>query len=456
MMVIKIPYIRKSGHFEKAKRIGHVPIVENEFVKAELKTFHISHQEKIDEIPEDLIFNFKDEIDKCVLPKYIFSFDGSFQEVEVDENFPSTRLGYLQIAAVLVIMDEMLKQEKELFIDPSKLMDTIKDAITPMVFPGSNVRKNNCKNLIDSWRYGIYEIFKSYEIEDIQLLEIYMNLLRYSIDRISGDKIILKKCSATKKCNKNLLVPKEGCKCSNCGEDLYPTDALRVHEEVHDLQSNTGPLSRIMICLEHIYMIGYLDYLSNRRPDILSLTAFIIDGPLAIFGPQAWIHRAILNFINKHIYKPLSEKNFNYPLILGIEKTGNFAEHAEIISKFLKPQTLMLLTEDYIYKYILSSQKPESGEYGSETYYGQKFFYKTKKNQILTVTIPRKRKGPFTKELIEHPSLIKILNLLDNIGTIIYKDALIPVALAHSFASIPLKTGSKVLKILSQKELNVK
>ncbi len=454
--MIKIPYKRKTGSFEKAKGIGHVPIVESEFVKTELNSFHISHQEKINEIPEELMFDLKNEINESSLPKYIFSFDGSTQEVKLDENFPSTRLGYLQIAAVLVLMDEMLEQEKQQFIDPSKLKDIIKNFIQPMVFPGSNIRKKNCKDIFDSWRYGIYEVFKNNITEDIQVLDIYMKLLKYSADRSSGDKIFLKKCSATNKCNKGIIVPKEGCKCPGCNENLYPTDALRVHEEVQDLQPNLAPLNRIMSCLEHLYMIGYLEFLLNRRPDILKSTAFIIDGPLAIFGPQAWIHRAILNFLNKYVFKSLKEKNFDFPLILGVEKSGTFAEHAEVISKFLRPQTLMLLTEDYIYKYILSSQKPDSGEYGSETYYGQKFYYKNKKNQMLTVTIPREKKGPFTKDLINHPTLIRTLNLLDNIGTIIYKDALIPVALAHSFASIPLKTGTKVLKILSEKYLNLK
>ncbi len=454
--MIKIPYQRKTGSFERSKGIGHVPIIENELVKGELQTFHISHQEKVNELPQNLTLDLKDEIEKCGLPRYIFSFDGSTREVEIDEKFPSTRIGYLQIAAVLVLIDEMLEQEKQQFIDPSKLMDTIKEAIQPMVFPGANIRKKECNDLIESWRYGIYEIFKGYLIEEIPLLDIYMNLLKYSVDRISGDEVLLKKCSATKKCKKDISVPKEGCKCPECNKNLFPTDALRVHEEVHDLQSNSGPLNRIMSCLEHLYMIGYLEYLLNRRPDLLSLTAFIIDGPLAIFGPQAWIHRAILNFINEHIYKSLEEKNFEYPLILGIEKTGSFAEHAEIISNFLKPQTLMILTEDYIYKYILSSDKPQSGEFGSESYYGQKMYYKTKKNQILTITIPRKKKGPLTKEILKHPTLLRILNLLDHIGTILFKDALIPVALAHSFASIPLKTGSKVLKILSQKEVNIK
>lgn len=72
---------------------------------------------------------------------------------------------------------------------------------------------------------------------------------------------------------------------------------------------------------------------------------------------------------------------------------------------------------------------------------------------MLTVSIPIQKKGPYINDLINHPTLIRTLNLLDNINTIIYKDALIPVALVHSFTSIPLKTGTKVLKILSEKYL---
>jgi len=282
-MVINVPYQRKSGSFERAKGIGHVPIIENELVKGELKTFHISHQEKVENAPKDLIFNYKDEIKKATLPKYIFSFDGSATEVEVDEKFPSTRLGYVQIAAILILLEEMLQQEKEQFIDPSKLMDTIKNAIQPIVFPGANIRKKDCKDLVESWRYGVYEIFKNYQIEDVPVIDIYMNLLKYSVDRISGNDVLLKKCPSTRNCRTNISVPKEGCKCPGCNENLFPTDALRVHEEVHDLQSNSGPLNRIMSCLEHLYMVGYLDYLLNRRPDILSSTAFIIDGPSNIW-----------------------------------------------------------------------------------------------------------------------------------------------------------------------------
>ena len=453
--MIKFPYYRKSGAFERARGIGHVPIVQNEFVQKKLNDFKIVTTEPIEELPKDLIISLKDEIDKEELPDYIISFDGSNQEVAIDEKFPSTRIGYIQIGAVLVFLNEMLSQQNQQFVNPSIIKDTICESLQAMVLPGTNICERVCDNLINSWRFGIYEIFKEYQIEDIQLLDIYMNLVSYGIDRLKRNNVVLKKCSATKKCMRNILIPKEGRKCPKCNEILYPTDALRIHEEVHDLQSNVIPLNRTMNCLEHINLIGYLLYLINRRPDILSKIAFIIDGPLAIFGPQAWLHHAILNFINKYIYKNLEANNIEYPVIVGIEKTGNFAEHAEIISRFLEPQTVMILTEDYIYKYILSN-KPLSELYGSESYYGQKIFYKTKKGEILTVTIPKREKGPLTVDsLINHPVLLKTLHLLDNIGTMLYKDALIPIALAHSYVSIPLKTGSKVLKLLTKKGMNI-
>ena len=44
--------------------------------------------------------------------------------------------------------------------------------------------------------------------------------------------------------------------------------------------------------------------------------------------------------------------------------------------------------------------------------------------------------------------------LLERIGTGLYQNALIPVALAHSFASIPLRTGSKVLTLLTKELLS--
>ena len=93
-------------------------------------------------------------------------------------------------------------------------------------------------------------------------------------------------------------------------------------------------------------------------------------------------------------------------------------------------------------------------KYGRDTYYGQKFFYRTAQGQMLTLTIPKPNR-PITDphNPAHYPMMRDTLAFLDRIGTALYQDAVIPVALAHSFASIPLRTGSKVLRLLSQEFL---
>ncbi|MHA1269478.1 MAG: hypothetical protein ACTSPY_06780 [Candidatus Helarchaeota archaeon] len=457
--MVNFPYVSDSRRFEKAKRIGHVPIIKSDFIQKKLKDFHIITRKKIKDIPQDLIINLKNEIDEQELPDYIISFDGSESELVIDERFPSTRIGYIQIAAVLIYLNEMMNIEKSPLIDPFELKKTINESIYSIVLPGSNIREKICDNLKDSWRLCVFQLFNESSIENQTLLDIFWDLIQYSgisnpkYKKIFNNQVRLKKCPVNENCTGTIYVQKEGSICPSCNKKIYPIDVLRFQEELSPFQSNIRPLKRLMNLLEHLNLIGYLKYLIERQPEILSKIAFILDGPLALFGPQAWVHRAILNYINIKIFKSLSEKGINYPLVIGLEKTGNFAEHAETISKYLKPQTLMVLTEDYIYNYILSTKIPFSGIYGSETYYGQKFFYKTKTNQILTVTIPLLKKSKLSTDIISHPTLLRSLKLLDRIGTILYKDALIPIALAHSFASIPLGIGSKVLKLLSQEIL---
>lgn len=459
--MIQIPYLQDSGKLEKAKGIGHVPIINNEFVKKKLQDFHIITQKTVDKISDNLLFDLKNEIEPLTLPEYILSFDGSGSELQIDERFPSTRIGYIQIAAVLVYLTKMLDLEKNPFIDPVQLRQTSTESLFSLVLPGANIREKNCANLQDSWRLDIYQIFNEYVIENQRLLDIFWDLLKYSgfqdlkYQRLFNNNVRLNRCPANETCRNSIDIPVDGIKCPNCQSNIYPTDILRVHEEINPLQSNEGPLHRVMSLLEHINLIGYLRYLVSRRPETLRKMAFIVDGPLALFGPQAWFHRAIFHFINEHIYKTLQTKGIEYPIIIGIEKTGNFAEHAALISERLAPQTLMVLTEEYIYNYILSAKPPQSGIYGAETYYGQKLFYKTKTHQMLTLTIPLLKKEKLSTNVLKHPALLRTLKLLDHIGTRLYQDAVIPVALAHSFASIPLRIGSKVLKLLTEEFIDV-
>jgi hypothetical protein len=60
-----------------------------------------------------------------------------------------------------------------------------------------------------------------------------------------------------------------------------------------------------------------------------------------------------------------------------------------------------------------------------------------------------------TVKLAHYPSLDTAVGLLDRVGTMLYRNAVIPVAFAHNFASLPPGTGSQVLTYLAQDALGI-
>jgi len=454
-----MPYQTKRGTWERSRRLGHVPIVESEFVKNRLQSYRIHSNETVEDIADDLLVSAEDLPEPGPRTKWVLSFDGSSQEVAVREEYPSTRVGYMQVAGVLVHLEEMLSQSQQPFVDPAVIRSAARESLLSIVLPGSNVCREGVDTVRNSWRMEMFELFRDYDVEGQSILDLLFRLLKLGKrTSISGDKVVLGRCSASSSCSAtNIAIPKTPTKCPQCGGTLFPTDVLRVHEEVRELTANETALGRLMSVLEHIIMLCYLDYLFERRPSVLSSVAFIVDGPLALFGPQAPLKRSVLAYL-QFVAQKLEQRSYNPPVIVGIEKGGQFAEHAAQIADHIPTRTLMRLPNDYIFQRILTTRTPGAVAFGEDEYYGRKFFYKSAKGQMLTITVPCLDKTLLNQYQPDDPAcyttLPSTLALLDEVGTKLYEDAVIPIALAHSFASIPLKTGSKVLTLLSQEFLS--
>jgi hypothetical protein len=455
-----MPYKRKIGAWERARRLGHVPIVENELVKERLQSYRIHSNETVGDVADELLVSADDLPAPGVQAKWALSFDGSSQEVAVKEEFPSTRVGYIQVAGVLVYLQKMLSQSQHSFVDPAVIRRATQESLLSIVLPSSNVCRKQVDTVRDSWRVELFELFRDYKVEGQSLLDFYMRLLQTGgRTSASGDEVLLTRCSATKNCSAtNVAVSRNGhTRCPECNRHLFPTDSLRIYEEVQELNTNMTPLGRLRNVLEHIVMLSYLDYLFRRQPRVLSTVAFIIDGPLALFGPQAPLKRAIHDYLQL-VARELRRKNYGPPIVVGIEKGGQFAEHAAQIADYVPIRTLVRIPDGYIFERILTMRSATSSVFGEDTYYGRKFFYKSAQGQMLTITIPCLNEELLTQRPPHDPAcyvvLPSTLALLDQIGTKLYEDAIIPVALAHSFASIPLKTGSKVLTLLAREFLD--
>ncbi len=452
-----MPYKTARGDFEKARRLGHVPIVESAFVRAKLAKYRVFGTQSDVEFRDDLTVPADEIHRQQATPRWTISFDGSLNEVATREEYPSTRVGYIQVAGVLVHLDELLSQSRERLVDPAAVKAATSQSLISVVLPSSNVCRDDQDTVRDSWRAEIFDLFDEYEIEDVPLLDVLIEVLASGARATPSGEVMLEQCSATKLCEgKNIAVSRDGASCPSCGRHLYPTDILRIHEEVSELNSNATALGRLMNVLEHVSLMCYLSFLFHRQPRILGNVAFVLDGPLATFGPPAPIKRSFQAYL-RHIAHQLEQSNLALPVVFGVEKSGHFAEHAQEIVKFLPTRTLMRLPDDYIFQRVITSRAETVSSYGEDTYYGRKFFYKSASDQMLTITVPAYDESKLAATSSDDPAayatLSATLALLDEIGTKLYEDGLIPVALAHSYASIPLRTGSKVLTLLSRELL---
>jgi len=446
-----MPYGRGDA-YETAQRLGHVPIVENELVQEELEGFQtkeVNPEEAPIEDNSTLIDNLPNG---GTDPSFLLSIDGSLQEVPTNDDYPSNRIGFVQIAAVLTKLDLLDEQESERFVDPARVEELDNSSLQDIVLPSTNYVREDATTTSESWRRQIFETFKSREIEARTLLDIYFDIIQSDPRHLDEETIDIYRCP-------NPDCPTDGNEvhiashvenfgyCNECGIEVYPTDALRTHERVSENQPNQAAISAIMQVFEHLTMCAYLLYLSENHPERLSRVGFVIDGPLAIYDTPSWLHKPILQTIARVANKQ-EEQGYSPPIIVGIEKTGQFKDHAEQIKREMEPGSILRMDNEYIYEYVKSGTT--DNDYGEREHYGWPFIYKSKSGRVFVLKVPALHTGSDKSDPKNYFLMKRTLESISEVETALYDDATIPVTLAHQRASIPLKTGSKVLELFSK------
>lgn len=105
---------------------------------------------------------------------------------------------------------------------------------------------------------------------------------------------------------------------------------------------------------------------------------------------------------------PLGEQNgMDGPFLVGVERTGLFAEHAEQIHDLIPAGQVMSLTNAYINR--VTGPLP-GNEYERGEFYGRRFLYRTTTGSVLVVTVPLKAgvspyTGPGCEDFASYPTL---------------------------------------------------
>lgn len=393
----------------------------------------------------------------ATLPRFILAVDGSYAEVDVKNGYPGAKVGYCTAASVLLDLHLIGELDANRPVDPVEFRKTEQAASVDAALPGSNVVTRRQASARASFREELYDLFTDIVVDEddrTNLLSTYEALL--ALKPTANPQSCPYKESHG--CTGEFAVSSGCTACPICGRPVYSTDALRIHERFRDIGTNGEAFGLVMQVIERLLVIHFLRCFERRRLlERLTSLAFFIDGPLAAFGPPAWLSAAISRELKRLNQKAQAASGQDL-LILGIEKTGAFVQHFEEIDQtetpgqqLFSPRQYMLVTDGYIKERILHSDSHK--RYGEDTYFGRKFFYKAQSGARIVASIPFLSDAQDTidsDDVSLYPQFATVCTLLDRVVSSRYANAVSPLIAANAQAAIPLQLGSKVLTQLAR------
>jgi len=393
----------------------------------------------------------------AALPDLVVAIDGSNAEVNVVNGYPGAKVGYCTVASVLLNLKKIDILDEHRPVDPVDFRQTEESATIDAALPGSNVVTRDHISARDSFRESVYEVLHDEifdEDDHTRLLETYEELLMRKPDaRYPRCPYDYDGCTE----NVPIAAGLTSCPCEK-RRAIYSTDALRIHERFREDGSNGEALGEVMQVWERLLLVHILRCFERRRwLASFSKLAFVLDGPLALFGHPAWMSAAISAELKRLNSKIRAETGQDL-LLLGIEKSGTFVDHFHDIDEtetpgqqLFPPASCFLPTDDYIKRRIIYSTSDK--RYGRDTYFGRKLFYKTPSGALIVANIPFLSDDQDTldsSDLHLYPQLSLSCLLLDKLVSSRYPNALSPIVSAHAQAAIPLNLGAKVLQQLAR------
>lgn len=391
-------------------------------------------------------------------PDWVLAIDGSYSPVAIENGFPGAETAYVTVAAVLLDIQKVTALDALRPVDPVEFRTTERAQSVDFVIPGCNVVLDAEQTAVDSMRRALFDVLageRSFD-DGESLLDTYDALFQSKPDN-RVQQCPYQDCFDPKR----RFIPGSGRYTCHCmwGKSLYSTDGLRIREGMNDGGPNGAMYQEILQVVERLWIFNFLRSLEQRKwLSSLKRIAIVLDGPMAVFGHPAWISQRMhseLVRLNQLIRCATGGLDL---LLMGIEKTGQFVEHLNLIDLYANGTTgrfpeqgVALLTDQYIKRNIIFSASPKP--YGQDTYFGRKFFYKTHTGGLIVGTLPIldaddadfDNPGPFA-----YPRLADALSLLDQVVSSRYENALTPIVSAHAEAAIPLHFGTKVLEQLAR------
>ncbi|NYE08815.1 hypothetical protein F4694_005671 [Bacillus niacini] len=424
-----------SMPYESASKLGHLPIIKNEFISTIIKEFE---SDKIN--LEDLDFSSSySSIIELKEPKInsVIAIDGSYSSITNPLNQKKS-ISFIKVATLMISLDKLKKAQAPI-VNPKLLNEIITQYSDTLatVLPLNNIRIKNLTPL-DTIRRIVNITLK---VENIILYDTLKFLVYRKWD--SDPNVVLKfNCPLCEKQNE-FFKEFDTENCSDCGKEIYFTDYISLHMDFYEDNTNESIAANLMQVMEHLLLLSYVRILFNEGKNKLSKVLLLKDGPLSLHSQFSRLVEPIREFLDF-----IKQKEVELYLV-GIEKSGAFFEHSLLLEKKLKKKGEFLIPNN---KYIFSQIKngdSDTTSYGERVNYGSKAFIKIDDKSIVVASIP-------TGKYIENPvkedmmGIEEIIRMLCELKSSQFQNALLPIVAVNKLASMSVYPTNNILQKFSQ------
>jgi hypothetical protein len=424
---------RGSGHLpiEMASKLGHMKLVTSPAIRSLITRFESMSPDDRPDPPTP-----SGCIDMSLPTKitHVIAVDGG-QAVLTGTTYKERSMAVIQACAIIVKMADLKRMMDHPMMDPRESSKMFEDhtwynpAIIPLSglrFPGSTLQQTIRASVDTAMReLGLYRT------------------LRFLVSRewdpdyqMPGPASPSMKCLS---CGDKIFLPRStlSFRCQACREEHTLSDYLTISEASSGDSTRSEISSYFMNLIETLTIFHFIRIYIDK-PDVLSKILFIKDGPLLLRAALIKLVPPIEALI-RHIYSR------NIPLhLVGVEKSGGMCSFAEEnpnltsrVGEYFFPRLKYLREE------IQGRSVPKGNQYRSE--YGSKAIVRIGKSHVLAVQVPTGdfSSDPTPDDLVGWDETVRALAELPNYQ---YENALMPVVMANSAASISYKPSGRIIK----------
>jgi len=441
---------------ERASKISHGHIINNPVVQQLLGQCSIPRPAD----PGDVGTHVKDLPDLTTQRiRAVVAVDGSMREEPVRREFPSASVTFFQFGPLLFQLEALRELDREPFIAPEDLVHLKNIQRYTLALPTKNVSWKGL-SLKESIRRSLQDFLLASHAGDDPLMATVRWLVFRGWNSAAGATWTIERCP-NRSCDATgvtlTAASADEFPCPSCGQAVLMVDVFRLHERIDEEQGAGGVSSYVLTLLEHVALAHVIRGVWKLKPAFLREILFIKDGPLAFFGQTAPLSkpfRELADFLASQPDPVNPGSKAALLNVVGLEKSGPFVEHAVHVDDLIGPGSVLPLSNEYIYKYIVPGDPTSPDPYGKNTYWGGKLLFKAADGNLYVATIPTY--GGFTASptLNDYVNLTDVLHAVAELRCSMYDNALVPVALANRLVSLSNVPSSRILETFARHRMN--